>query len=649
MNQTRGGEKMNQRQRGIVLYLLKQTSYQTTKVLAEEFSVSERTIQSDLNRLEEYLAEHQIKLTLERKKGTGVKFEGSLHETKQLINRLSPSLDNRGIEMEKRIELLVFHLLMAKEGQSLEELSEKLFVSRNEIKRNLEEASSFFAYHGLTLISKPRIGTFVEGPERKKREVLAQNLKAIQKIDPQTVMLKDFFSKEVLSLIQRILREELLNEKIDYHKELSSVDIHIYFMLERMWQGETVLLSQEEHDFVEDTLAQKLSSRLLAKLADVYPVIFSPNEIDYLALRLTSLLPKEVHQEPSKQTSDLATHLIQRVSQLMTSDLSQDDTLKQNLVAHLSSTYFRVRHGFSISNPLTKEILGAYTHLFLVIQMVLEEFLVGKELYIPQEEIAYLTVHFQAAFERKKKQRKPKHFEAVLVSQYTRSMATFLEARLNREIPELSIRQVVEYQGAMPKDLPPVDFILSTIPLEEVTSPVVLISPMITEEDLAGVLKYMLEHQPLQTKKQFDFPRFTSPFLVYPKMDYKNVQELLHFLSEGLIENDYVKPEFTASLIERESRSSTRVAPLIALPHGNPALVVSSTISIATLKEPMDWHGEKVQLVLLLAVRHEELKDPQFKKLFALLHYLERSPDVLQSILDETNPLKLIQQMSEYK
>lgn len=639
---------MNSRQQGLALYLAKQSNYQTTKTLAKEFAVSERTLQSDLNRLEEYLTVEQLALQLDRKKGTGVKLAGAPNEKIELKKKVNQSLHGQSFDTEKSVELLVFHLLMAKEGQSLEELSEKLFVSRNEVKKILEEASSFFAYHGLTLVSKPRIGTFVEGTERKKRELLAQNLKAIQKIDPQRVMLKDFFSKHVLSLIQRILREELAKEAIDYDKELSSVDIHIYFMLERMWQGETVLLSQEEHQFVEDTLAQTLSSRILAKLADVYPVLFSPNEIDYLALRLTSVLPKAENQLPTKETQDLAVHLIERISQLMTIDLSQDETLRQNLIAHLSSTYFRVNHGFSISNPLTKEILGTYTHLFLVIQMALEEFLSEEAIYIPQEEIAYLTVHFQAAFERNQ-QRKTKHFETILVSQYTRSMATFLEARLNREIPDLSIKEVIEYQGESLKDCPTVDFIVSTVPIQDANRPVVLISPMITEEDLSAILKYMLEHQPIKKTKQFDFPRFTSPFLVYPQMAFENVQELLTLLGRPLVENDYVHADFLTSLINRESRSSTRVAPLIAMPHGNPDLVVASTISIATLKEPMDWHGEKVQLVLVLAVRQEELKDEQFKKLFALIHYLERSPELLQQILKETNPLKLIQLMSEYE
>lgn len=639
---------MNSRQQGLALYLVKQTDYQTTKKLAKEFDVSERTLQTDLNRLEEYLATQQLSLQLVRKKGTGVKLDGTLNEKKELKKKVNQFLNGQSFDTEKSVELLVFHLLMAKEGQSLEELSEKLFVSRNEVKRLLEEASSFFSYHGLVLVSKPRVGTFVEGTERKKRELLAQNLKAIQKIDPQTVMLKDFFSKQILSLIQRILREELSKEGIEYEKELSSVDIHIYFMLERMWQGETVLLSAEEHQFVENTSAQKLSSRLLAKLADVYPVFFSPNEIDYLALRLTSLLPKEDNHQPTLKTQELAEHLIGRVSQLMTIDLMKDETLKRNLMAHLSSTYFRVNHGFSISNPLTKEILGTYTHLFLVIQMVLEEFLSGEKIYIPQEEIAYLTVHFQAAFERNQ-HRKTKYFEAILVSQYTRSMATFLEARLNREIPELRIKQVIEYQGESLEDCTEVDFILSTVPIEGASRPVVLISPMITEDDLAEILKYMLERQPMKKKKKFDFPRFTSPFLVYPQMAFENVQELLTLLGGPLVENHYVREDFLASLIDRESRSSTRVAPLIAMPHGNPDLVVASTISIATLKQPMDWHGEKVQLVLLLAVRQEELKDKQFKKLFALIHYLERRPELFQQILAETNPLKLIQLMSEYE
>ena len=42
-------------------------------------------------------------------------------------------------------------------------------------------------------------------------------------------------------------------------------------------------------------------------------------------------------------------------------------------------------------------------------------------------------------------------------------MATFLEARLNRELPELTIIDLIEYKPELEReDFPPVDFILTT-------------------------------------------------------------------------------------------------------------------------------------------------------------------------------------------
>ena len=67
---------------------------------------------------------------------------------------------------------------------------------------------------------------------------------------------------------------------------LASVEIHIYFMLERMKQYQKVKLSKDENEVVEHTQAQQLSSQILAKLATIYPIEFSPDEINYLALRI---------------------------------------------------------------------------------------------------------------------------------------------------------------------------------------------------------------------------------------------------------------------------------------------------------------------------------------------------------------------------
>lgn len=70
-------------------------------------------------------------------------------------------------------------------------------------------------------------------------------------------------------------------------------------------------------------------------------------------------------------------------------------------------------------------------------------------------------------------------------------MATFLEARLNRELPELTIMDLVEYKPELKRqDFPSVDFILATLPFKHISIPVIEISPMITETDLAYLTKY---------------------------------------------------------------------------------------------------------------------------------------------------------------
>lgn len=639
---------MNTRQTELLQHLLETEHYQTTKELADTFQVSERTIQTDLNQIEQFLNQQEPVLSLERKKGTGILLIASHTEKKQLKKQVTTPLLTQPSQRGKDQERLIFHLLMAKEAQSLEELAEKTFVARKEVKLLLEEIKPLLAHYCLTLVSKPRIGTFVEGSERKKRELLAKNLKAIHETDPETMLLKDFFSKEILSLIQGILREELAHVPQYTSSELSSIDIHIYFMLERMWQEETVILSTEEHQIVNNTLAQELSSQILARLANVYPVVFSTNEIDYLALRLMNVLTKNTVTSPLQGSATKLTYdLIEQVSQWTGCDFTQDEALKENLLAHLSSSYFRIHHGFSIANPLTKDILSTYTHLFLIIQMALEDYFSDEEFYFPQEEIAYLTVHFQAALERNK-QKKIKRFRATLVSQYTRAMATFLEARLQREIPELTIDHVLQMEEEYSLEHES-DVILSTIPLSKQTAPVLVISPLITKEDLTQIRQFMVAHEPKKQQKNFAIERFTSPFLIHPQAEFSDVTTLLTTLGNSLIAENLVKSEFLTSLLDREQRASTQVAPLIAIPHGDPRFVKTSTLSIVTLKQPLDWHGEQVQLVFLLAVKSEQLKEPAFKKFFSMVHSLEKNPDHLKQVLNEKNPLELMNLLTRYE
>nr|WP_313770276.1 PTS sugar transporter subunit IIA [Enterococcus faecium] len=421
-------------------------------------------------------------------------------------------------------------------------------------------------------------------------------------------------------------------------------------MLERMKQYQKVKLSKDENEVVEHTQAQKLSSQILAKLATIYPIEFSPDEINYLALRIANLFTNsQAATRFQKESSALADHLIEQVEQFLGYSLKEDQLLKQNLRSHLSSTYFRLHYGLQISNPLTKNVFSTYTQLFLVLQLILEDYFEKENFYVPQEETAYLTIHFQAAIERHKHQ-KSRRYQTVLVSEYSKAMATFLEARLNRELPELTIMDLVEYKPELKRqDFPSVDFILATLPFKHISIPVIEISPMITETDLAYLTKYMLEHVPIKKKKTFDLASFTHPFLIFPQLERTDPADILNFMGNVLVEHHYVEPEFIDSVLERDSHSSTRVAPFVTIPHGNPLYVKHSMISIATMKEPVLWHGEQIRIVLLLAIKKNDLKHAEFKKIFSVIHYLEKQPEQMAQLMQSNHPLEILTLLSSYE
>lgn len=92
-------------------------------------------------------------------------------------------------------------------------------------------------------------------------------------------------------------------------------------------------------------------------------------------------------------------------------------------------------------------------------------------------------------------------------------MATFIEARLNRELPELKVIDLIEYTNTIIEShFRDADFILSTVPFHHPTFFVLEISPMINANDVLNIEKYIVSYEPSSQLKKFDLSSFTNPF-----------------------------------------------------------------------------------------------------------------------------------------
>lgn len=105
---------------------------------------------------------------------------------------------------------------------------------------------------------------------------------------------------------------------------------------------------------------------------------------------------------------------------------------------------------------------------------------------------------------------------------------------------------------------------------------------------------------------------FLCEDLVFREVIAKTKEEVLSFLAEKLFEKGFVKQEYIEAIQEREKEYPTGLPssePRVAIPHANFEMVNKTTLAIATLKQPVEFHNmEKkqvrlpVQIVIMMAI-----------------------------------------------
>lgn len=648
---------MNLRQKNILEYLVvnKDKSY-TLQELANQSHCSTRTVRNDLAQISQLLVARHYEANLVKKPGVGISLVISPYERRKLMRELLQADSKQASDDVSRKELLLATLLMSQHPLTLDELAERFYVNRTVIREDIDSLREQTKGYKLDIISKPRLGTYVEGCERERRDLLAQVMKKINQQAQNGKGLLDFFPAKMIERVNHSLN--LLSQETAISIEnnpLNSITIHILFMIERIKHHQSLYLSTSEWDLIKHSKALGYARNITTELTQQLGLSFSEDEIGYLALRISSFNihnegRTDAYYEEMKQTVEKITYvLIREVSQLLEIDLSEDCILRNNLQQHLDSTFTRINSGFHISNPLKVEIMRAYTQLFMLIQVLVEELLEETNLVMPEEEIAYLTVHLQGAIERQKKVAK-RTFKSVIICEFGMGVSAFLEAKIKRIFPTIDILELLSItELEVYNNLNDLDFIISTVPYQHEKLQVLEISPLLEERDLTLLRAFLVEYEPSLPTKHFDISLFSQPFLVETQIDQKSKKEVITQMVQKLIKKGYVAPSYLESVRHREETSSTRIGHLLALPHGNPQEVRHSSISFATLTSPIEWGNGEVQVVVLLGLKKHDLGRSELKEFFSVLHYLNEHPLILADIIKETDKLKVLEYFTKYE
>ncbi len=481
--------------------------------LAARLGLSPRMIRYEFPVIAEWIAKQGGKAVLQPK--TGLRLEAS-SSTRQairglLLNEAHPLL----LLQSQRHQVLLFLLLSQEGSLSIAAMEEAVGVSRATLTRDLAQAESWLASRRLLLRRRPRLGVSVMGREEDIRHALI-SIVLDAELEPTLLEMclwgrwasheGEANANPVQSIMMTHMQGWRLHDGWRFARHVENgldcrfVDSdhlwlslcwalamrraaggHFVVMADGLAQAE---LQTSEFSAVHASHASMLNAggfrlplaELVQLAVEVQGCARQPRSSDGASETDTTNSPSE--QLP------VAERLVALIGERVGTDLSNHEVIVR-LAAHLSRILLSIHHGLPIRNPLMSRVQDTYPVLWQATcdaAASMTELLGGP---IPPEEVAYITMYAAIAFGLRGGTRahSPKH---VVVACPTAGVtAWMLLSRLKQEIPELVVVDTLQIRQLARVDPGQVDAIISTARFSVRDVPVITVSPMLDDQDVA--------------------------------------------------------------------------------------------------------------------------------------------------------------------
>lgn len=617
----------------IVNILLDSHKPMTINNIAEKLNVSNRTVRSDLKELEEYLKSNSYG-SLIKKPRVGVWLEADGEEKRFLRNTVNKSkIYIQPFSSEERQLYIIKRLLQSRHTITMQLLAEELYVSRVTIFKDLEEVDKHLKKYNLELKRRQNHGIEVDGDEKGWRKaasdllILLKNNDELRNMLSKTretqinsrldfenfIQLKELFSDIDVNSIEEILIEA--QKKMEF--QLADVAYegllgHIVISIERLKQNKDIKMDLKQLSVIKEKKEFDIAKWIAQRIEEEFGLSIPECEIGYISLHILGSKVQQNYKIDDAENilkntdpviMNLVKEIITLIGNILSVDFSQDRKLLVGLILHLRPTINRLKYGLSLRNPLLTEIKNNYPSVFgatWATSVLFEKYLGVK---VNEEEIAYIAIHIGAALERLNRRTR-----AIIVCSSGIGTAQLVAVRLQKAIPDLEIEDVISSHDIAKTRESDFDIVISTIPVNYNLKPVININPIVKQRDIEKIREYI---ENIKNTKRFHrhtdsnmkISNLFNKEFIYTNIDVDNKEKIITKLGHELVKAGYVDSNFIDAALERENITSTAVGKGVAIPHGVQEYIKEPVIAVATLKEPIDWGDERVDIVFLLALK----------------------------------------------
>lgn len=573
--------------------------------ICEQLDIAPRTLRNDLKKYKSIFLENGVRLM--SKPGVGYRFEIFDKDLyfrfiQDLIKKETHSQYLIPVYPEERVNYLIKLLLSTDEYTKIEDLEEKLFVSRSTLTNDLKEVREKLEYYHLDIESRPNYGMKILGQEFNRRACIS---KYYLYIDSYDNVILNTEKKEHKEVIKKLLYETITENNFKLTDiGFENLVIHIMIVLIRIGKLTKDGIIESIYKNLEDKKEFRIACLLVNKLENQFKVRFPKIEIYYITIHLLGKKSMQYNKDNSlinQETQDLLNHIFKRIEQNFRLDFSQDFELFTSLALHFQPMINRLKYGLYIENPLIYKIKNENPLAFeisLYIGSIIKEV---KNYDVSVNEVGYIALHFALALERFHEKIESKDIIIVCASGAGSSQILLykLKQKFKNHIKNVKVAKLYELSDIEQSKY---DFIISTVPIPFKTQiPIINVQYFLNEEDVDLVGNIFTE-----TENEYSFiNEYFKEELFFKDLAGVTKEEVLRNMCNEVHKVMDIPQDFYQLVIKREEMASTEFGNNIALPHPIKAITNTTFVAIAMLKKPIKWDKQQVKFVFLISTKKD--------------------------------------------
>jgi mannitol operon transcriptional antiterminator len=502
------------RLRQILLILLQENQIISVKKLADEIKVSKRTVQRELEFVGSSLNKYHV--SLQTKTGIGIWLEGEDEDKHKLFTMLQEDDVMDSGDKDDRRKRLILEILKDRTPKKLYYYANIFDVSEATISNDMEAIEGWFKQFGLNIIRKQGYGVALEGSEKNYRvavrKFIDENIddKIIREFSEKserTIMdiLRDKEGPNIYYLLNNdILRrvitcfQSIRDKRLTRLTENSYIGliIHVAIAINRILQQEIIEPNNELIDRIEKNEDYNLAAHIANSLEEEFQIEIPDIEIAYILLhikgsKLQYFDEDEIDTDNQRERQELLgfiNDMIDAYDETIAYELKQDEEFIVGLLAHLQPTFVRLRNHMIISNPLLSQIQETYPDIFEKCEKVGNLITQRYGHKVPMEEIGFLAMHFGAACVRLENQKESKRrVDIGIVCASGIGISRLMLSKLKRFLKDRAELVTYGKEDLTPAQLKKMDFLISSLKLDDIDADIVRVSPLLIENDLERI------------------------------------------------------------------------------------------------------------------------------------------------------------------